>query len=80
MSRINRKNWNADDFGDKNTKGLFGIIDVAMKENFRITDNEYDNFCGNASDEELDLFLSENYSFTEKRKIIEILNKYIKYE
>jgi hypothetical protein len=54
-----------------------------IKQLFNITDNEYDFICENASDEELDVFLSgfggldDEPTFTEKRKALEMRNKYL---
>lgn len=79
MSRINRRAWTMAEFGNRNTKGLFGLMDVAMKENLRITDDEYDFIAGEMSDEEMDNVLEEKPTFAQRRRIIEILNKYITY-
>jgi hypothetical protein len=68
-----------DDFGHRNTKGIFGLMDVAMKENLRITDDEYDFIAGEMSDEEMDSVLEDKPTFAQRRKIIETLNKYIEY-
>ena len=80
MSRIDRRKWTMNDFGHRNSKGIFGLLDVAMKENLRITDDEYDDFAQNSTDEELDLISNEHpKTFAEKREIIKILHKYAKY-
>ena len=79
MSRINRKTWKMDDFGHANSAGIFGQMDVTVKDTFRITDSEYDYLCGVCTDEELELLLLSKPNFTTKRKMIELLNKYIKY-
>lgn len=79
MSRINRRAWTMAEFGNRNTKGLFGLMDVAMKENLRITDDEYDFIAGEMTDEEMDNVLEEKPTFAQRRRIIEILNKYITY-
>jgi hypothetical protein len=79
MSRLSRKKWEIKDFGPKYTKGLFGMLDASIKQGYRITDDEYDFICGEASDEELDLFLEEKKSFNQKRLVIQLLHKYIQY-
>ena len=79
MSRISRRTWTMADFGNRNTKGLFGMIDVAMKGNLRITDDEYDHIAGEMTDEEMDSVMEEHPTFAQRRKIIEVLNKYIQY-
>lgn len=80
MGRLSRKKWNNKDFGSNNTSGVFGLLDVSIKENFRITDTEYDYICGNATDEELELLIENELNFSQKRDIINLLCKYIKYE
>lgn len=67
------------EFGNRNNKGLFGLIDVAMKQNLRITDDEYDFIAGEMTDEEMDNVMGEHPTFAQRRRIIEILNKYIDY-
>ncbi len=79
MSRINRRAWTMVEFGNRNAKGLFGMMDVAIKENLRITDDEYDFIAGEMTDEEMDNVLEEKPTFAQRRRIIEILNKYIGY-
>ena len=80
MSRIKRRTWTMAEFGDRSNKGLFGLMDVAMKQNLRITDDEYDFIAGEMSDEEMDSVLEDRPTFAQRRKIIQILNKYIDYE
>jgi hypothetical protein len=67
------------EFGNRNAKSLFGMMDVAMKKNLRITDREYDFIAGEMTDEEMDNVLEEKPTFAQRRRIIEILNKYIGY-
>ena len=63
--------------------GLTDVFDDAIKGLFNITDDEYDFICENATDEELDTFLSgigglnNEPNFTEKRKSLEMRNKYL---
>ena len=67
----------------KGCGGLIDAFDDAIKGLFNITDDEYDFICENATDEELDIFLSgfggldSKPTFTEKRKGLEIRNKYL---
>jgi hypothetical protein len=79
MSRINRRTWTMIEFGDRNTKGFFGLLDVAVKENLRITDDEYDFISGEMTEDEADFLLEEKPTFAQRRKIIETLNKYVEY-
>lgn len=67
------------EFGDRNTKGFFGLLDVAVKENLRITDDEYDFISGEMTEDEADFLLEEKPTFAQRRKIIETLNKYVEY-
>jgi hypothetical protein len=67
----------------KSSGGLTDVFDNAIKGLFNITDDEYDFICENASDEELDVFLSglggldSEPTFTEKKKALEMRNKYL---
>jgi len=79
MSRINRRAWTIAEYGNRNVKGLFGMMDVAIKENLRITDDEYNFIAGEMTDEEMDNVLEEKPTFAQRRRIIETLNKYIEY-
>jgi hypothetical protein len=68
----------------KGSGGLTDVFDDAIKGLFNITDDEYDFIASEATDEELDLFLSGLGSldtpatFSEKRKSLEVRNKYLK--
>lgn len=67
----------------KGSGGLTDVFDDAIKGLFNITDDEYDFICENATDEELDVFLrgfgglDSEPTFTEKRKALEMRNKYL---
>jgi hypothetical protein len=67
----------------KSSGGLNDIFDNMIKQLFNITDNEYDFICENATDEDLNTFLSgfggldDEPTFTEKRKALEMRNKYL---
>lgn len=60
MGRLDRKNWSEDRFGILSSGGLNTLFDNAFKWGFRVTDEEYDNFCYNATDEEFDIILSDH--------------------
>lgn len=79
MSRIDRRDWLNKDIGYKSSGGLFDLFDNQIKTIYRINDDEYDHLCEVMSNDESQLFVTENPTFTEKRKMIELLNKYIKY-
>lgn len=65
--------------GIMNSGGMFDLFDNMVKLNLRITDEEYDAFIEVATDEEMDLFVTDKPSFAEKRKIIDLLNKHVNY-
>ena len=80
MSRINRLKWNASEYGIFSYSEITDVFDNFFKSSFRITDDEYDYICEHATYEELEALIPKiNYkpSFSEKRNIIKILNKYI---
>lgn len=59
--------------------GITDLIDDMIIAGFNITDDEFDFICERASDEELNQFtIGENASFAEKRKALEVRNKYLK--
>ncbi len=80
MSRIDRKHWLNKDMGIKHKGGMLDLFDNHIKVVYRINDDEYDHLCEVMTDEETHLFVTENPTFADKRKMIELLNKYIKYE
>lgn len=79
MNRISRRNWLNTDIGLKSSGGMFDLIDNMIKTIYRINDDEYCNLCGVITDDELILLLTENPTFIEKRKMIQILNIYAVY-
>ena len=80
MSRIDRRNWLNKDMGIKSKGGILDLFDNQIKVVYRINDDEYDHLCEAMSDEESQLFVTERPTFGEKRKMIELLNKYIRYD
>ena len=79
MSRINRKHWVGRDMGIKSKGGMLDVFDNHIKGLYRINDDEYDYLCEVMSDEEMDIFVNERPTFSDKRKMIELLNKHINY-
>lgn len=79
MSRINRKKWQGDAFGILSRGGMFDLFDNMIKLSYRITDDEYDSFIEVATDEEMDLFVTDKPTFAQKREMIRLLNKHIDY-
>lgn len=74
MSRIERRKWEQE---PSKQKGLFGMFDDVIMEAYRLNNDEFDHLCENMTDEELDLFTTEKPSFSEKRQMITLLNKYL---
>ncbi len=80
MSRISRRHWVGRDMGIKSKGGIMDVFDNHIKGLYRINDDEYVYLCEVMSDEETDIFVNERPTFSDKRKMIELLNKHIKYE
>lgn len=58
--------------------GITDLLDDMMLSSFNITDDEYDFICEHAEESELNaIVLPEDASFAERRKAIEIRNKYL---
>lgn len=77
MKRLSRKNITDIDLGILASGGMFDLVDNAIKESLRITDKEYDFLVEKTTDEELNLLIKENKTFSDKRKLSIILNKYL---
>ena len=64
--------------------GLGDLVDDMIKQSYNITDDEYDFIAGETSDEDLNIFLdglgdfNSPSTFGEKRRALEVRNKYIK--
>lgn len=78
MSRLSRRNRTEEDLGLLNSGGMLDVIDNAVKAAFRINDKEYDFLADKLTNEEMELFLNENRSFSEKRKTLMMLEKYLR--
>jgi len=76
MSRLLRRNRTYVELGLLSSGGVMDAFDNAIKECYRLTDNEYDYIAEKLTDEEGEYILCMEPSFSDKRKIIEILNKY----
>lgn len=75
MSRLSRKNRTNKDCGIKNKGGITDLIDNAMKSAWRINDREYDFLLERMTDSEISLFLTETPTFTEKRKMVNLVER-----
>lgn len=62
----------------KGSGGIFDLLDNEMKVRYNITDDEYDFICENVTDEEMEIFAMPGIAFAERRKALEIRNKYLK--
>jgi len=68
----------------KGSGRLTDLVDDMIKQAYNITDDEYDYIAGETSDEDLQVFLDglgdfkTPPTFTEKRRALEVRNKYIK--
>lgn len=77
MERLKRKQRTEIDLGILSSGGMFDLFDNVFKSAFRINDDEFDYIATNANDEEINCLVVENPSFNQKRKIIEVLDKYL---
>ena len=77
MSRFNRKKRGWKSLKIKSNGGITDLIDNAIKEAWYITDKEYDTICDKLTDDELNLFLSEYPTFSEKKILLNLVDKYI---
>jgi hypothetical protein len=76
ISRLNRRN--RQDIIFKSSGGMLDDFDNAIKAIYRINDAEYDYMAEKMSDSELDLFSKDEFNYSEKRKILVLLETYMK--
>lgn len=74
MSRLSRKNRTDIDY-KSGKMGINDIFDDMIKSTYRINDSEYDYICEHLTEEDSNIFLSEELNFSEKRELHKILNK-----
>jgi hypothetical protein len=77
LSRAGRRNRTCEDLGIKNKGGMFDLFDNAIKEIYRITDDEYDYLCENLTDGEMSLFVAEKLTFGEKKQCLSIVENHL---
>lgn len=77
LSRAGRRNRTYKDLGIKNKGGMLDLLDNAIKEIYRITDDEYDYLCENLTDGEMSLFLAEKLTFGEKKQCLSIVENHL---
>ncbi len=76
--RLERKKRSWDDLGLKMQGQITNLFDNQFKSAYRINDAEMDFICEKMTDDEMQIIITENPTFSEKRKCLEILNKYLK--
>ena len=77
LSRAGRRNRTCEDLGIKNKGGMLDLFDNAIKEIYRITDDEYDYISENLTDGEITLFISEKLTFGEKKQCLSFVEKHL---
>jgi hypothetical protein len=75
MSRLSRKNRTNYECDIKSSGGVTDLFDNMIKSLWRIDDEEYDFIIERMTDSEMDLFLKENPTFAEKRKMIILVER-----
>ena len=73
--RLLRKNRTNSECGIKTSGGVTDLFDNTIKSVWRINDQEYDSILEKMTDEEMDLFIKENPTFYEKRKMIILVER-----
>ncbi len=73
MSRLSRKNRQL----ELNGGGLLDLMDNYIKKLWRIDDIELDRIFSKMSDEDLEFFIKDGYTFAEKRVLLLLIEKYI---
>jgi hypothetical protein len=77
VSRCKRKFRPHEDLKMKSSGKILDLIDLAIKEIYRITDDEYDYLAENLSEDELFYFVSETLSFGEKKECLRIVQNHL---
>lgn len=77
VSRCKRKFRPYEDLKIKSSGGMFDLFDNAIKEVYRITDDEYDYLAENLTDGEMSYFVSEKLSFGEKKECLRIVQNHL---
>lgn len=77
VSRCKRKFRPYEDLKIKSSGGMLDLFDNAIKEVYRVTDDEYDYLAENLSDGELSYFVAEELSFNEKKECLRIVQNHL---
>lgn len=75
ISHISRKN--REDIVIKQKGGMNDLFDNEIKMIYRIDDEQYDYLCEKMTEDEIDLFIGDSISFTEKRKLLSLLSLHL---
>lgn len=73
MTRLERRNRTGIVF--KGCGGFYDLFDDAIKEAWRINDDEYDYLCEFGSDEVLKAMVSEPKSYSEAKQHLTLVNE-----
>ncbi len=75
MSRLSRKNRTNSECNIRNSGGITDLFDNTIKSIWRINDTEYDFILDKMTDTEMELFISENPTFTQKRQMLRLVER-----
>lgn len=75
MSRLSRKNRTNTDCNIRNSGGITDLFDNTIKSIWRINDSEYDFILDKMTDTEMELFISEKPTFTQKRQMLRLVER-----
>jgi hypothetical protein len=64
--------------GKKKGINILDLFDDHIKSSFNLSDDEYNHLCDVMTDEEVEIMMNDKPTFSERRKMISIRNKYIK--
>lgn len=75
--RIERRKWTKKDIGYSYSGSLLLLIDNTIKQMLRINEDELCYLCEKMNEDDINLIdHGEKYTFSEKRRIITMLNTY----
>ena len=78
MQRLSNINRTTKELGITNTTDPKKKFENEIKSTFRVNDKEWDFIVKNCNTEEMDLLIQKtDYTFTQKRKAIKIINDYL---
>lgn len=80
MSNVSRLSRKGGDYGGGDQSNMINLFSQGMRYYLRVSEEEYDFFCENGSDEELDMVVDgtvEGSTFAQKRLCLEVIRKYV---